>query len=399
MSTMNPPPPSYESIQDDRRVSLSNSRTPRRSTSTRRPANPSMLPLRVPTKKYLLSSGFPYHSSIFDLGISPDKWTQFSDEIIKATKLSVTQQSLAWTSAISVGLVSVAALPPFGAAAGVFIGKAVYDKSIMSNVRQGLEQGRLGEVLKRWNDECWREKGLVVTLVIKQGKDHHKHESETARKESPKKDAKRRMKKDHASDSPRKQRDEAGHFELVLESIDTVSSSVPDRSTVILRSSSDLEDIRTDTVPVELDNAARDGPSPTTCELPIMSNADEKADNQAPPVLPPRPAHIPSSPPDIVIEKVDQADAARSSWTSAHPAESVHSPRPSLVDENILEEGEEGNSSPVSEISRWSYAARDDARISRDIEFSPVLEAERRYFDHLRTPIDTALAPAPLFAR
>jgi len=360
---LNGPPPAYDSIHVDRRLSLSTSPSPSQPSPTQAPAAPSLLPLTIPTKKYPLSSGFPYHSTVFHLGISPDVWTRFSDEIVQATKLSLTQQSLAWTSGISVGLVSVAAVPPFGAAAGVFAGKAVYDKTVLSNVKQGLEQGKLGDVLKRWNEDCWREKGVVAKLVVKENKQSAHDDRNFPSPDSQKK-----------KDKKKDQRKEAGRFELVLESTDAMTCSANNASANSgVETTVEIEGTPTNAVPIELDDSL-------------------------PPELPPRPSELPMPTPELADEKAAVADTARLSWTSGHPSESRHPPRNSLMQENAAREGTDEDLSPVSDVSRWSFAPRDP--MSQDVEVSPVSEsAGRRSYEHAFTPLDASLAPAPLFAR
>ena len=380
--TLNPPPPAYDSIHVDRRISLSTSHTPTQTAPAPQAPGPSLLPLlTIPTKRYPLSSGFPYHPAVFGLGIPPDTWARFSDEIVQATKLSLTQQSLAWTSGISVGLVSVAAVPPFGAAAGVFAGKAVYDKTVLNNVKNGLEQGKLGEVLKRWNEDCWREKGVRAKLVVKQNKQAPRKKGTTSGTEGEKK-----------KDKKKDQRQGAGRFELVLESASAVTINTNSINTVTsVTNSIEIEGLHTNTVPFELD------------------------DDSHPPELPPRPSELHMPTPELANGKAAVADKTRFSWASAHPLEYGNSSGDDSTDENITREaadeiaiqdqaetdGEDGSMEedqrPVSVVSRSSDAAQES--LSRDVEISPIEPAGRRSWDHIYTPMDKTLAPAPLFAR
>ena len=313
------------------------------------PAKSSVLPLTVPTKKYVLSSGFPYHSSIFDIGISPDTWTRFSDDIVQATKLSVTQQSLAWTSGIGVGLVSVTAAPPFGAAAGVFAGKAVYDRSILKNVTQGLEQGKLGQVLKKWNEDCWREKGITVKLVVKQNSNQTNQDEDRPGK----KDKKQEKNKDR----------QKGRFQLVLESFDAVTGSTNasgvDTNTLSII---EIEDTPIAATPVEIGQSA-------------------------PPELPRRSPNRPSPTPELADEKAAAADLARLSMDSAHPSDRQQPPNVNHTADNVDE-------SPTSDSRRWPGGVRD--RPSQDPHVSSGSISVRRGSQDLT--MDEHLAPAPLFS-
>ena len=280
-------------------------------------------------------------------------WAQFSDEIGQATKLSITQQSLAWTSGIGVGLVSVAAVPPFGAAAGVFAGKAVYDKSILSKVKQGLGGGKLGEVLNRWNDQCWREKGVIVRLDVKQGKQLSSPENEDRDVQKKK-------------DKRKGQRQGYGRFELIFESATGIPSPTGSNSAELAsRSLPEAAPTRTNTVPVEIEHTTF-AEIQTTVHHPPLAN-----------------------------EKATLASQARASWTSAHPSESPRSP---LSDTNdIVPEDDDESLSPASDIARSPEPS--PRRGLQDGEIPPIEEsAERRPYNHSHNFTQASLAPAPLFA-
>ena len=310
---------------------------------------------------------------------------QFSKEIVQATKLSLTQQSLAWSSGIGIGLVSVAAVPPFGAAAGVFAGKAVYDKSMLNNVKQGLEQGKLGEVLQRWNQDSWREKGVVARLVVKQ----NRRQGHISRRSDNKK-------KDNNKDK-KGPKEAAGRFELVLESRDVATARIgADRPSVILQNSLGVEANHRDVGPIDIDELVADDPS-IAIELPIMSNADDKFDNAARPELPPRPFKALAPSPDLVSEKMGQADAARSSWITDHPALILDSSSATEVDETDASEFPDSDENLEAVVAQRIPSTQE--QVVKNTRSSPIAEAERNYRDHLIIPMDTSLAPAPLFAR
>ena len=327
-----------------------------RSKPVPRSATSSSLPLRIPTKKYVLSSGFPYQFSLVNLGISPTNWARFSDEIAQATKLSVTQQSLAWTSGIGVGLVSTAAVPPFGAAAGVFAGKAVYDESILNNVRQGLEQGKLGEVLKRWNEDCWRELGLVAKLVVKQNPNRADHD------ESQTEQAGKKGKEKKKKDQPKT----AGRFELVLESFDAVINSTDNSvEDVGMENTIEVEGSSPNAEPVELDSS--DPP-----EIPRRS--------------PDRPAYIP----ELASEKAAAVETVLLSTTSAHPLNLHHPSQTHLVTDTEKIQERRDDESPVSGSSPSSDSVH-------ELDVSSIANVVRRGSQD--TVMDASLTPAPLFAR
>lgn len=291
------PPPAYDSLpRPTPQSSSSTTTTAQPSTSTKK----STLPLHLPTKKYPLSSGFPYHPALFSLHIPPTTWTSFSDSIVAATRLSLTQQSLAWTSGLSVGLVSVAAVPPFGAAAGVFAGKAVYDKNVLSNVRQGLEDGKLGEVLERWNREVWRGKGMSVRLVVRGG-------------EKGEEEAKGEAKGKKGKEKEKKRRD-VGRFALLLEALPTISSPIPIIEPQVIMA---VEEPHTNTNTFSLENTATattpPASQPPTSTLALTTNSTSTNNPH---------------PTTFANEKAAVA-AERLSWASStHPSERSASPSP-----------------------------------------------------------------------
>ena len=344
-------PPPYEScITSPPAPPSTISPTSSRTSSIQPSPSSCPLPLRIPTKKYPLSSGFPYHSSIFHLGISPDVWASFSDEIVQATKLSLKKQSLAWTSGIGIGLVSVAAVPPFGAAAGVFAGKAVYDKSILSKVKRGLEEGKLGEVLNSWNKNYWREKGVVIRLVMKQQR------AEPQEKKERKKD----------------QRREAGRFELVIDSAITNSSGPVDAN-------------RRDAVEVEVDDTPSNHPpaelgNRSVAELGNRSAAELSTTMSG--------VRMPAS--KVVNEKVALANATRSSWETAGLQGQSPLPRYITTHGHGRTNNTDEPESPISEVSGGS----------EDLDNRPVSAIEETYpYDRMTPVTESPLAPAPLFSR
>lgn len=289
------------------------------------------LPVTIPTKKYPLSSGFPYHPSIFNLGISPDLWTLFSDEIVQATKLSISQQSIAWSSGIGIGIVAVSAVPPFGAAAGVFAGKGIYDKAVLNNVRKGLDQGKLGDVLKRWNEDYWREKGVTARLVVKHDKKSDNEQSHggggSSRGITWKKSS-RRTGQDRG----------VGRFELLLEP----AGVTPEDTEIAGDTNTDGQRILdTESSPARRSAGIR------------LANPDVELSAVV--------SKLSTSTPDLATEKAAIADTASFSSASSHPAEVEQAPRLFLTgSERNLQFGMiDGAESPTSVYSPASCVKED----------------------------------------
>ena len=308
----------------------------------------------MPTKKYPLSSGFPYRSSIFHLGVSPDDWKLFSDDIVQATKLSLPKQSLVWTSGIGVGLVSVATLPPFGAAAGVFAGKVVYDKSVLTKVKNGLMEGKLESVMKRWNEDFWAHKGLAVEFVVKQNKQGANGDHKGQKKKDKKKDQQR----------------EAGRFELVIDSVAAMPKTADnDRHTYC-----------SNTIIMEIMDNDETYNEPVELASPTLNRSNT-------------PQELPMTPAPIVNEKKALAHKARDSWESAHPLERPPLPTYVLVDDNFGKIARSTSNDSASDDARESW-------VSSEMEDSPIVEADDGLipYDLRHATIDPSLAPAPLFS-
>ena len=331
------------------------------------------LPVTIPTKKYPLSSGFPYHPSVFNLGISPDLWTLFSDEIVQATKLSISQQSIAWSSGIGIGIVAVSAVPPFGAAAGVFAGKGIYDKAVLNNVRKGLDQGKLGDVLKHWNEDYWREKGVTARLVVKHDKQGGSEQSRGSGGSSRGiiwKKSSKRIGQDKG----------VGRFELLLEP----TGVTPEDPEIAGDTNIDGQRL--------LDIESCPARRPARIRL---ANPDVELSAMV--------SQLSTSTPDLAAEKATIADTASFSSASSHPAEVEQAPRLFLTgSERNLQFGViDGAESPTSVYSPGScvkedpmasvyspQAYRQEDFLLPDVEASPTT-----------LPTRDSMMPAALFTR
>lgn len=125
----------------------------------------SFSPFSIPTDSDSLSSGFPYGPRLAQLRITREQWHQFSLEVVNTAKLSFSEDAAAWATGVGTGAASSAFLLVFGPAVGYYTGKAVHKKTVVKKVKEKLAQdGDLRNVLRRWNEGSFREKGIQVWM-------------------------------------------------------------------------------------------------------------------------------------------------------------------------------------------------------------------------------------------
>jgi hypothetical protein len=125
----------------------------------------SFLPFSIPTGSDSLSSGFPYNQRLSQLRVTHDQWHQFSLEVVNAAKLSFSEDAAAWATGVGTGAASSAFLLVFGPVVGYYTGKSVHKKTVVKKVKEKLAQdGELRNVLRRWNEGAFRERGVQVWM-------------------------------------------------------------------------------------------------------------------------------------------------------------------------------------------------------------------------------------------
>lgn len=60
--------------------------------------------IRIRTKGTELKSGFPYHSSLFDLHVRPNQWERFTSQLLESTKFAVGDYAQMWGAATATAL-------------------------------------------------------------------------------------------------------------------------------------------------------------------------------------------------------------------------------------------------------------------------------------------------------
>lgn len=60
--------------------------------------------VRIRTKGTELKSGFPYHSSLFDLHVRPNQWERFTSQLLESTKFAVGDYAQMWGAATATAL-------------------------------------------------------------------------------------------------------------------------------------------------------------------------------------------------------------------------------------------------------------------------------------------------------
>jgi hypothetical protein len=125
----------------------------------------SFSPFSIPTDSDSLSSGFPYGPRLAQLRITREQWQQLSLEVVNTAKLSFSEDAAAWATGVGTGAASSAFLLVFGPAVGYYTGKAVHKRTVVKKVKEKLAQdGDLRNVLRRWNEGSFREKGTQVWM-------------------------------------------------------------------------------------------------------------------------------------------------------------------------------------------------------------------------------------------
>ena len=121
----------------------------------------------IPTRNVALSSGFPFHPRLYDLKITHDQWHLFSSDIVNASKISATEDFLAWTTGITTGTLTSPFLLVFSPWIGYISGRAVHRKTIQKTVKEKLQhEGDLRSIVRRWNEETFAPKGFQAWLEL-----------------------------------------------------------------------------------------------------------------------------------------------------------------------------------------------------------------------------------------
>jgi len=119
----------------------------------------------IATDTSSLSSGFPYSQRLVELGISPDQWLQFSNQVVSAAKLTRTEDMAAWTTGVATGTGAFALLFILGPVIGYYTGKSIHKKTVVTKVKEKLaEEGSLRSVFRQWNDGVFGERGVQAML-------------------------------------------------------------------------------------------------------------------------------------------------------------------------------------------------------------------------------------------
>jgi hypothetical protein len=117
-------------------------------------------PIRIKTRNLDLKSGFEYTRILFDLGIDPTRWDEFSRDVYKASKLNGRDEAAVISTIIGFSLIGLAGV-------GVVYGEKVREsrelKRIITNRSEG---GVLAQVLDSWNEGYFHEFGVKVWVEV-----------------------------------------------------------------------------------------------------------------------------------------------------------------------------------------------------------------------------------------
>ncbi|OAX84329.1 hypothetical protein ACJ72_01299 [Emergomyces africanus] len=143
--------------------------------------------LEVPTNGPDIASGFPYNQRLFQLRVGPDEWTQFSDELAYAVRLTMLEKCAVWSVGVGVGIVASGALAVLGPIPGYYAGKGIKNSRVAKKVRRSQKgKGDLEITLNSWNENVFRDKGFRVWLRLPR-REQEKLETKMDKKDRDKK--------------------------------------------------------------------------------------------------------------------------------------------------------------------------------------------------------------------
>ena len=133
-------------------------------------------PIRIKTRDLTLKSGFEYTRILFDLGIDPTRWEEFSSDVAKASKLNGRDEAAIIGTIAGFSLIGLTGV-------GIVFGERVKDKRelkrIITNRNDG---GLLAQVLDSWNESYFQDFRVKVWVEINEAA---LREEARRRKEAP----------------------------------------------------------------------------------------------------------------------------------------------------------------------------------------------------------------------
>ncbi|KAK5725926.1 hypothetical protein LTR15_004116 [Elasticomyces elasticus] len=118
--------------------------------------------LKIRTKGSDLKSGFVYHPALFDLKVRPDRWDQFTQQVIETTKLSTGDTAKVWSAATASSLTGFVGTPFM---LGRAMKRSLQEQSVKASLKDTTTSG-LGHTLNHWNETYFQERGLFVYLEL-----------------------------------------------------------------------------------------------------------------------------------------------------------------------------------------------------------------------------------------
>lgn len=122
--------------------------------------------LQVPSKSFYVSSGFEYPRVLQRAGVSEESWSAFTLEIQQHAKLTSSQ----WLTTIggATGTLALGSMMVgfFGVGGAAVIGHKMRRKHEKQNLRAAKESGALPQCVKRWNEDYFMPRRLIVRVDI-----------------------------------------------------------------------------------------------------------------------------------------------------------------------------------------------------------------------------------------
>ena len=117
-------------------------------------------PVRIKTRTLELKSGFEYTRILFDLGVDPTRWEDFSRDVYRTTKLNGRDEAIIAGTITGFALLGLAGV-------GVVYGERVHEKRQLKRLMVNRSEGGiLAQVLDSWNERYFCEFGVRVWIEV-----------------------------------------------------------------------------------------------------------------------------------------------------------------------------------------------------------------------------------------
>ena len=127
---------------------------------SQRPKFALQAPVRIKTRTTEIKSGFEYTTTLFNLGIDPARWEDFSRDVRRASKLNDRDNAAIIGTVTGFSLIGLAGV-------GVVYGELVREKREVKRVMANRIEGEiLAQIVESWNSGYFCEFGVKVWVEV-----------------------------------------------------------------------------------------------------------------------------------------------------------------------------------------------------------------------------------------